>query len=310
MKIPAKFWRAPATLFLMVSLLAGMALADLRVVASIPDLGVMAERIGGDKVEVISLASGREDLHAVPVRPSFLPKLNRADIVLSLGLDAEHAWLPALAREARNRDILPGRKGWVEVHSGIEVLDKPEVLDRREGDQHPQGNSHFNIGPQSGVTVAENIARAFIAHDPDNAAYFENRLAEYRLQLENLVSELQEAGKPLQGLKVVSYHPDVIYLTEFYGMTEIGSLEPKPGVQPTSRHLARLAEEAMASNVRLVLFNQAQNPKLPGKFAADITANTVQLANMVGAKPGIHTWEDLQRYNLQALLDALNGNRK
>ncbi len=284
--------------------------ADLKVVASIPDLGVMAESIGGEKVEVITLATGREDLHAVPVRPSFLPKLNRADILLSLGLDAEHAWLPALVREARNPKVVPGGKGWVEVSAGMDVLAIPEMLDRSEGDQHPEGNPHINIGPQSGIPMAENIARAFREHDPQNAAYFNSRLDEYRIVLKALALELREKGQPLRGLKAVSYHPDIAYLAEFYGISEAGSLEPKPGVQPSTGHLARLAAKARTSGVELVLYNQSQNPKLPRKFASDAGAVAVELANMVGAKSGIRSWEDLQRYNLGALLAALEDIRK
>ena len=156
-------------LFLILLFSGGMisAEAKLRVVASIPDLADMARIIGGNNVKVICLITGREDLHAVPVRPSFIPKLNRADLLLNLGLDAEHAWLPAIANESRNPKVMESGSGWIEVNKGIEILDRPEKFDRAEGHQHPLGNPHYNVGPQCGKHMAKNIAAAFIQNDQD-----------------------------------------------------------------------------------------------------------------------------------------------
>ncbi len=295
-----------ATVLAAASLAAGPAWAGkLKVVASIPDLGEMAERIGGDRINVVMLASGREDLHGVPVRPSFIPKLNRADLLLTLGLDAEHAWLPALARESRNSKIMEDHEGWIEVCRGIEVLDVPVVISRSEGEQHPEGNPHFNVGPLSGAVMARNIAEALAREDPDNTAFFEENLERYLRELGAMVARLNTGGKDLRGTAIVSYHPDVSYLAEFYGMTVVGSLEPKPGIEPTARHLSELADKARAAGVKMVLYHQAQSARLPDDFAARIGAVPVQFANMVGAKEEIRSFIQLQEYNLRILLEGL-----
>jgi ABC-type Zn uptake system ZnuABC Zn-binding protein ZnuA len=294
----------PAVLFCMVAF-TSWAVAELNVVASIPDLADMGRIIGGDSVRVVSLTTGREDLHAVPVRPSFIPKINRADILLNLGLDAEHAWLPALAADARNRRVMEGGKGWVEVGQGISVLETPEKWDRAEGHQHPLGNPHFNVGPQCGRAMAKNIASAFIEHDPGNETKYRENLHRYVQELTELKAELLEKGATLKGQTVISYHPDVAYLCAFYGMQKIGSIEPKPGVQPTSRHMAYLADLVRTRGVRLIIYNQTQNPRLPENLAERSGAKAVQFANAVGAKPQINSWIDLQRYNLNALLGRL-----
>ncbi len=277
----------------------------LRVVASIPDIGVMAERIGGVHIGLTTLASGREDLHGVPARPSFIPKLHRADLLLTLGLDAEHAWLPALAQEARNRDIMEDHRGWIEVYRGIDILDVPVILSRAEGEQHPEGNPHYNVSPASGPIMARNIAAALASADPANETYYQERAASYVLELEALCGGLQEEGEMLAGVAIVSYHPDVSYLAAFYGMKVIGSLEPKAGIEPTAGHLADLAERARESGVKLVIYHQAQSSRLPVEFARRIGAVAVQFANMVGAKKEIRTFADLQEHNLRVLLDAL-----
>jgi len=304
--LPIRFW-APFLLVFWAALLtvASPAGAKVNVVASIPDLADMARIIGGDQVRVTSLATGREDLHAVPVRPSFIPKINRADLLLNLGYDAEHAWLPALAKDARNRRAMEGGAGWIEVGKGVAILERPEKWDRSEGHQHPLGNPHFNVGPHAGRVMARNIAAAFIDFDPENESLYRDNLNRYLDALADLETELREKGAPLQGQKVVAFHPDVAYLCQFYGMEKVGSIEPKPGIQPTARHLESLAGRMNEENVRLILYNQAQNARLPERLARETDARAVEFANTVGAKPDIDSWIELQRYNLERLLAAL-----
>ncbi len=290
---------------LAASLTAPAGAGGLKVVASIPDIGVMADRIGGDRVDVTTLASGREDLHGVPVRPSFIPKLNRADLVLTLGLDAEHAWLPALAAEARNRAIMEDHEGWIELHHGIQIFDVPEKLSRTEGEQHPEGNPHYNVSPASGPVMARNIAAAFAHADPEHADLYHARAKAYATELEALAARLAREAGALRGIPVVSYHPDVAYLADFYGLEVVGSLEPKAGIEPTAGHLAELARRAQGAGVKLVIYHQAQSSKLPERFARQIGAVAVQFANMVGATREIRTFTDLQEHNLKVLQHAL-----
>ena len=298
------------TLTILLALLVAVpALATVKVVASVPDLGDMAARIGGDRVEVKTLASGREDLHGVPARPSFIPTLHRADLLLTLGLDAEHAWLPALAEEARNQRIREDHEGWVEVFKGIEILGVPKVISRSEGEQHPEGNPHINVGPQNGVTMAENIAYALMEFDPDGTAVYEANLEAYTFEIEAQKLRLAAKGAPLRGVKVISYHADTDYLDQFYGLELVGTLEPKPGIEPTARHLAKLAKKAKADGVQLIIYNQAQPAKLPTKFAQRIGAQPVLMGNMVGSVDGIASWIELQEYNLNALLEGLEKSR-
>ena len=283
---------------------AAPALARLNVVASIPDLGDMAREIGGDRVRVDVLATGREDFHAVPARPSFLPRLHRADLLLSLGLEAEHAWLPAVAAEARNPRVREGGQGWIETHPGIRVLDVPVRLDRSEGEQHPRGNPHYNIGPHTGKVMARNIAEAFTRADPAGAAHFAARRDAYIARIDALEAELRSRGAPLKGIRILSHHQDATYLAEFYGMEVVGMVEPKPGVSPSAGHLQSLAATAREQGVRLVLHNQAQNPRLSERIAGEIGAVRVEVLNMAGSRREAMTWIDLQRENLRRLLEA------
>ena len=281
----------------------------VNVVASIPDLADMAAQIGGEKVQVTALATGREDLHAVPVRPGFLPILNKAQILLTLGLDAEHAWLPALVRRARNVNINPGRPGWVEVSKGVKPLEAPIVLDRSEGEQHPHGNPHINIGPQMGLVMAQNIYHALLSAMPAEAEYLQHNYTRYSDSLRALQSFLA-LDSLLQGVKILGYHKDLAYLAEFYGFEVVGYLEPKPGVPPTAGHLREMEDLARVNGVQLIVHNQSQSARVPKRLGKALGIPVVEIANAVGARPRIQTWIQLQQYNYKVLREALEVMRE
>ncbi len=292
-------------LFCIVLLLTSLFADRINVVTTIPDIANMVEEIGGEFVRVKSLATGREDLHAVPPRPSFLPLLNRADLLIALGLDAEHSWLPSLAKESRNSAILKGKEGYIDLSEGIKVLGVPTVLDRSEGEQHAEGNPHYNIGAQSGVIMASNICLALSEHLPTQSDHFHQNCKRYLTEVKSMVTNLEAQGEALQGKKVICYHPDVAYLAEFYGLEVVGSIEPKAGVAPKASHLRNLTLLAQKEGVDFILYNQAQSPKLPKKLAKSLKIPAIQVANAVGAKKEIDTWIDLQEYNLNQMLKAM-----
>lgn len=286
----------------MVTLLFGK---KLNVVTSIPDIADMVKEIGGDRVKVTALATGREDLHAVPARPSFLPLLNRADLLFTLGLDAEHAWLPALAEQARNPKITEGQPGWISLNEGVTVLNVPTKLDRSEGEQHPNGNPHFNVGPHAGVTMAENICNVLCEFDPEGHDLFHKNCEIYSGTVTSKVNELKKRGEILKGKKVIAYHEDIAYLCEFYGMEQIATIEPKPGVPPTASHSKNVETVAKSKGAELIIYNQSQSSKLPNKMGTDLNIGVAQIANAVGAQKEISSWLELQEYNLNRLLEAL-----
>ncbi|MCA8943470.1 MAG: zinc ABC transporter substrate-binding protein, partial [Planctomycetes bacterium] len=145
------------------------AVAQVQVVATIPDFADIAERIGGDAVTAISLTQGSEDLHLVRIRPSLLIKLRRADVFIQLGLDGEHAWVPALLRTARNDRIRPGAPGFCDASIGVPALEVPESVHRGAGpDLHPRGNPHYNLDPVRMRIAARNILACLVRVDADH----------------------------------------------------------------------------------------------------------------------------------------------
>src|SRR2546422_5292930 len=194
------------SLSVLLMLLASLTGADakLRVVATIPDLADMARNIGGDLLEIKSLATGVEDIHAVPMKPSFATLLNRADVLLLMGLEVEHAFLPALLDAARNPKILPNTPGYIDCSVYITPLEVPTRIDRALGDQHPRGNPHINLDPVLGKAMARAVSDGLARNYPEHEATFKTNLAAYLQTLDAAIARWQREAAPLRGVKFIS----------------------------------------------------------------------------------------------------------
>src|SRR5437870_13004726 len=151
----------------------------IQVVTTIPDLADMTRQIAGDLADVTSLATGVEDIHAVPMKPRFAVLMNRADVVVLMGLEAEHASLPALLEAARNPKLLRDAPGYIDCSVYVTPLEAPTRIDRSLGDQHPMGNPHINLDPVGGKAIARAIADGLARNDPEHEAIFKKNLAAY-----------------------------------------------------------------------------------------------------------------------------------
>ena len=281
-----------------------------RVVATVPELADIARRIGGDLVEVDGIARGTEDIHQVVMRPSFVPKINRADVVVYLGLTIEHAFLPGLLEAAVNpkmrSDVVKEclGPGCVDCSEGLNVLEKPDTLSRAEGEIHPQGNPHYNAGPDQGPLIARNVSAGLSRVDPDHAAEYQKNLKAYLGELEPKLAEWRRWVKSLKGVKAVSFHKDVAYLGRFTGIDFVDTLEMKPGVAPTPTHLERLVKEMKEQNIKLIIREQQYDPKLCQWLAEQTGAHVAVIGSLAHAFPDTDTFIKFSEHNLKAILAA------
>ena len=303
---------ASALIFLLLPALLGMSGrpsvdegGKIRVVTSIPDLADFTSRIGGDLVSVESLAKGMEDPHGVPVKPSFVPKLNRAHVLVVLGLQAEHSWLPALIDVSRNPDILPGNPGFIDCSMKIKPKQIPRSLLRREGDVHPLGNPHFNLDPVYAKVMAETIAEGLARVYPAGEPVFRANLKQFHAHMDEQLVQWQQLAEPLRGLKFVSYHQDTIYFAERFGLEEVGQIEIRPGIEPTQGHLVWLVDRMKERNVKLILREPHYGEQLPNWVAEQTGATVAKFLIMVGGNPEVDTYEDLIEFNLRSILEAV-----
>ena len=191
--------------------------AKIRVVATLTDLADLTRNVGGDLVEVRSLATGIEDTHGVPMRPSFVPLLNRADLVVLVGFDCEHAFLPALLEASKNPRIQLGRPNYVDCSKGVTPRDVPKSTDHSEGDVHPYGNPHYMLDPVLAKIAVQNICDALVAVAPEHAADFTKNRDAYLAQLDAKIAGWQADLAPYKGAKFVSYHEHWPYLPRVSG---------------------------------------------------------------------------------------------
>jgi len=277
---------------------------QVRVITTTPELADITKQIGKELVNVESLTRGVEFMHAVPVKPSFVPKLNRADILVGMGLDLEISWLPALLEVANNPKILPGQAGNIDCSVGINVLEVSRTVDRSEGDVHPKGNPHYNLDPLSGKIIALNIADGLVRNYPQHKTVFEKNLSAYLAELDKAIALWQAMAAPLKGVKIVTYHVEWSYFANRFGLQQVGMIELKPGIEPTPSHLIALAQRIQQEKVQLIIYG-AQSNRYPRQLAGQTGANVVRLQSIAGGSPETDTYIKFIDYNLRSLLAAV-----
>ncbi|MDR0965229.1 MAG: metal ABC transporter substrate-binding protein [Myxococcales bacterium] len=231
------------------------AFADsLEVVATVPALASLAQEIGGDQIKVTSLSLPTQDPHFIDARPSLALALNRADLLLFVGLELEQGWLPTLMTSARNGKIQPGASGYLDCSSVVERLGVSNTaLDRRMGDVHPAGNPHYLFDPRNALRVAQAIAERLAAIDPENAASYQTRLESFQTDLSQRIAAWEARMVPFKGAPIIAYHSSWLYLATWLGLTEVAFIEPKPGIAPTPAHVAQVLAIGRAKGVRAIL---------------------------------------------------------
>jgi zinc/manganese transport system substrate-binding protein len=282
----------------------------IQAVATIPDLADMAKNIGGDLIEVTSIATGVEDIHAVPMKPSFVLLLNRADILFVVGLEVEHAFLPALLEVARNPRILRDAPGYIDCSVYITPLEVPTRIDRSLGDQHPAGNPHINLDPVLGKDMARALADGLTRNYPQYASTFKKNLGTYLAQLDAAIARWEQEAAPLRGIKLVSYHPDLIYFAERFGMEAVGTIEIRPGVDPTPGHIAELEEQMRQEKVDLVVRELHYPAGLAETVAQATGAKLVELPVMAGGLPQTKDYISFIDYNVRTLLNVVQSGAR
>ena len=276
----------------------------IRVITTTPELADMTKQIGRELVDVESLTRGVEFMHAVPVKPSFVPRLNRAQVLVQMGLDMEIAWLPALLEVANNSKILPGQPGNIDCSMGVAVLDVPRSIDRAEGDVHPKGNPHYNLDPLNGRIMARNIAEGLARNYPQHRPAFEKNLSAYLAELDKAIARWQTMAEPLKGVKIVTYHVEWSYFANRFGLSQVGTIELKPGIEPTPNHLIALTQKMQQEKAQLIIFGP-QSDRFPRQLASQTGAAVVRLQSIAGGSTETDTYIKFIDFNVRSLLAAL-----
>ena len=227
--------------------------ADARVFACEPEWAALAGEIGGDDVVVYSATHAHQDVHFIRARPSLIAQIRRADIVFCSGAELEVGWLPVLMERGARRGVQPGQPGHLMAADHVEVLERPERVDRSLGDIHPSGNPHVHLDPRNIARLAVELSRRLERVDPENTAAYRARLADFQGRWSAAMKRWRARADGLRGTKIVVYHAAWAYLFRWAGLERVATLERTPGVPPTASHLQRLIERARTSGTKAIL---------------------------------------------------------
>lgn len=259
--------------------------ADLRVFATVPEWGALAKEIGGDKVKLYTATNAFQDPHRIEAKPSLLAQARQANLVVAAGADLEVGWLPLVLRDSGNPAIQPGRPGYFEAASFVNRLEVPAVLDRAHGDVHAAGNPHTHLDPRNVLKVGERLAGRMAELDAANAAVYQAGFATFAGKWQAAMVRWEKEATPLKGVAVLVHHSSFVYLSNWLGMKEVGALEPKPGIEPSSGHLTGLLSRQQATPARMVL-RTAYQQEGPSQWIAGKTGiPAVLLPYTVGGTP-------------------------
>lgn len=228
---------------LLVGSIAGA--SEIRVVATVSNLGMLAREIGGDAVEVQVLAPPNRNPHYLDARPSMMAALRRADIVVAVGAELEIGWLPAALRGSNNPRVQTGQRGYFEAARKVTLIHTDRRADRALGDVHPMGNPHVYMDPERMITIAQALAERFSELQRDKEEIFTANAARFEEALKMHMPAWRDAARNSPG--VVLYHEDGDYLLHYLEVPVLGYIEPLPGIPPTARHLRNLVKRLSGS---------------------------------------------------------------
>jgi ABC-type Zn uptake system ZnuABC Zn-binding protein ZnuA len=155
--------------------------------------------------------------------------------------------------------------------------------------------------------MAKAIADGLARIDPAGAESYRAGLERFTALLDRKIAEWQTLAAPLRGVKAVSYHQDLVYLAERYGLELVGTIETKPGVPATPGHLEELVDTMKREHVKLVIREVAYEMPLAETVAERTGARVATISTLTGGLPGAETYVETLQANLEALLGALQA---
>jgi zinc/manganese transport system substrate-binding protein len=296
-------------LVLLISMAAAtpaFAQSKLNVITTTEDLASIAREVGGDRITVESMARGYQDPHFVEAKPSFILKLQKADLLVVVGRELEIGWLPPLIQQSRNARIQPGAAGYLDASLTASILEIPAgQITRAMGDVHPQGNPHYWLDPENGKRIAKAIADKLSQLQAGDAAYFGQRLGDFSRRIDEGEKRWLALMAPYKGTKVVTYHRSFPNFAERFGLVIVGYVEPRPGIPPTPQHTLDLMNEMKRQNIKLVLVEPYFDSKTPNAIGRDTGAQVLIMPPSVGGSKEVGDYFKLFDYDINLVVEAI-----
>ena len=281
--------------------------ANLNVFACEPEWASLVQELGGENVQVVSATNGAQDPHHVQARPSLLSKARKANLLVCTGAELEIGWLPLLQRKTGNPAIQNAGDGYFMASQTVSMLGIPASLDRSSGDVHEMGNPHIHTDPNNISDVAEALNQRLQLLDPDNAEQYESRYQSFKQRWQAALKRWNKQAKTLRGKRVVVYHKSWIYMNDWLGLKQVATLEPKPGIPPSSDHLSKLLKKMQKQPADIIIYAAYQSPRSTHWLSERTSIPVVELPFTVGCIEGVNNLFDLYDETLRRLQQAISG---
>ena len=248
-------------IFLSFALFSHSAQAQLNVFACEPEWAALAKQLGGDKLNIFTATTAQQDPHHIQARPSLIAKVRRAHILICSGADLEIGWLPLLLRKSGNPAVQPGQSGYFMAADQVGLLEKPSTLDRSQGDIHAAGNPHVQLDPRRMAKIASALKDRLIQIDPKSSTYYQQRYKDFHHEWNNALERWQQQAQPIRGKSIIVYHNSWVYLEDWLGLKRLATLEPKPGIAPSTAHLSQVLETIKRESADFLIYSKYKNAK-------------------------------------------------
>lgn len=285
--------------YLLLFLLPLSLLAHMSIAVSYPYIGAITKTIGGEHIDTVVLAKGNWDPHFVVPRPSLIAKMRNADALIMNGAQLEIGWLPPLINRAANPKTQPNAKTFLNLSQHINLIDKPKDVDRSGGDVHPDGNPHFHLSPENILILAQTIKEFLISIDLEHKAIYETNYAAFDKEWKKNIDLWKIKMAEKKGKKVIQFHDNLAYFNQTYGLQSIGTIEPLPGIPPSSRHTMELIELIQKDKPCCILHDVYHSTKTAEFISEKTDIPVVLMPHDIGALESIE--------DLKSLFDYLTG---
>ena len=266
----------------------------------------LSKEIGQEHIEVFAAVSASQDPHYLRAKPSLMSRIRKADLVVCSGASLEVGWLPLVLQKGQVQ-VQPGNIGNIEVAQHVDLIEKSDVYDRSLGDVHPEGNPHSHLDPDVILGAAAVIANRLAAIDPENKNSYETNLNLFEERWRSAVARWTDLAAPLNGKNVVIYHKSFSYLLRFLNMEASASIEPKPGISPSTGDLAKLVNRVNSMEDRpLAIILAPHEPRKAGEWLSDkVGLDILALPFTAGGTAETKDLFDLYEISISLLLEKI-----
>lgn len=230
--------------------------AEVKIVATLGDLGAIAREVVGPHGRVDVLAAPQQDPHFVDAKPSYVARLSRADLVIYNGMSLEIGWLPSLITGSRNPDLRKGEPGHFDASTAVVRRGQRQTaVDRSMGDVHPEGDPHYSFDPRQAARVALALGKRLGQIDPPRADAYARRATAFAKDAIRVAQkwELRFGQLPSSKRRVVVFHEAWAYVEHWLKLEAVAAVEPKPGVPPNPKHIAHVLADIKRTGARAIL---------------------------------------------------------